>query len=134
MVITSSYRKNMEEWERWVREEEERTRRKEEEDPKLREGLGWRWGASCLACWEELAHGEGRGGNRDRGGGDSDGEGSGTEKESADSPTCGGKRREGSRRCQGEGEEDPRETSGNSDREGTRGGDAGIIKDFPLTC
>jgi hypothetical protein len=57
-----------------------------------------------------------------------------TEEELTDSPTCGGKRREGSRRCRGEGEEDLRETSGNSDREGTRGGDAGIENVFPLTC
>ncbi len=85
-------------------------------------------------CWEELAHGGGRGGNRDHGGGDSDGEGGGTEEELADSPTCGGKTQEGSRRCRGEEEEDPRETSENSDHEGMRGGDAGIKKDFPFTC
>ena len=40
MVITSSYRKKMEESDRWAREEEERTRRKEEEDAKLRERGG----------------------------------------------------------------------------------------------
>jgi hypothetical protein len=40
MFITSSYRKKMEEWERWAMEEEERTRRKEEEDMKLRERGG----------------------------------------------------------------------------------------------
>jgi hypothetical protein len=40
MVITSSYRKKMEEWERWAREEEKRTRRNEEEDAKLRERRG----------------------------------------------------------------------------------------------
>jgi hypothetical protein len=37
MVFTSSYRKKMEEWEQWAREEEERMRREEEEDAKLRE-------------------------------------------------------------------------------------------------
>jgi hypothetical protein len=40
MFITSSYRKKMEESERWAREEEERTRREEEEDAKLRERGG----------------------------------------------------------------------------------------------
>jgi hypothetical protein len=42
--------------------------------------------------WEELAHGEGRGGNRDCGGGNGDDEGGSTEEEHADLPTCGGKR------------------------------------------
>ncbi len=41
---------------------------------------------------EELAHGEGRGGDRDRGDDDGDNEGGGTEEEHADSPTCSGKR------------------------------------------
>jgi hypothetical protein len=40
MVITSSYRKKMEESERWAREEEERMRREEEEYAKLRERGG----------------------------------------------------------------------------------------------
>jgi hypothetical protein len=40
MFITSSYRKKMEESERWAREEGEWTRRKEEEDAKLRERGG----------------------------------------------------------------------------------------------
>ena len=40
MVIPSSYRKKMEEWETWAREEEDWTRREEEEDTKLRERGG----------------------------------------------------------------------------------------------
>jgi hypothetical protein len=88
MFITSSYRKKMEELERWAREEEERTRREEEEeDAKLRE-MGGRMAVGIML----LAHGEGRGGDRDRGGGNGDNEGGGTEEEHADSPTCSGKR------------------------------------------
>jgi hypothetical protein len=49
MVITSSYRKKMEEWERWLREEEEQTRREEEEDAKLRDrGGGMAMGSVIL--------------------------------------------------------------------------------------
>ncbi len=40
MFPTSSYRKRMEEQERWAREEKERTRCKEEEDVKSRERRG----------------------------------------------------------------------------------------------
>ena len=38
--VTSSYKRKMEEREKWAREEEERTRREEEEDAKLRERRG----------------------------------------------------------------------------------------------
>jgi hypothetical protein len=54
MFVTGSYGKKMEEHEQWAREEEKRTRHEEEEEGREIEGeegggVGWRWGASCLA-------------------------------------------------------------------------------------
>jgi hypothetical protein len=53
MFIASSHRKNMEERERWAREEEEQTMRREVEEKGRKiegeGGAGWQWGASCLA-------------------------------------------------------------------------------------
>jgi hypothetical protein len=53
MFITRSHGKKMEEWEQWASEEEERTMRREvgEEELKIEGegGVGWQWGALCLA-------------------------------------------------------------------------------------
>ena len=79
--VTSSYRRKMEERERWAREEEERTRREEEYDAKLRERRGgFAMGSLMLGVVGRnlLTEGGGGGGgrgDRDRGGGGGDDDG-----------------------------------------------------------
>jgi hypothetical protein len=86
MLLASSYRKKMEERQRWAREEKERTRREEEEDAKSRERRdGMAMGSPMLGVvGEELAPGGGRRRYRDCGGSYVDGEGGGTDEELAD--------------------------------------------------
>jgi hypothetical protein len=86
MFAASSYRKKMEEWEQWVREEKERRRHEEEEDVKLRERReGIAMGSPMLGVVEEeLAPGGGRWQYRNRGGSYVDGVGSDTDEELAD--------------------------------------------------
>ncbi len=81
--LASSYRKKLEERERWAREEKERTRRKEEEDAKLRERRGgMAMGSPMLGVvGEELAPGGGWRRYCDRGCSYVDGEGGGTDEE-----------------------------------------------------
>jgi coiled-coil domain-containing protein 55 len=75
--VTSSYKRKMEEREKWAKEEEERTRREEEEDAKLRERRGGlAAGGLMLGVIGRNLLME-RGGDRDRGGGNGDGEGEG---------------------------------------------------------
>jgi len=75
--VTSSYKRKMEERERWAKEEEDRTRREEEEDAKLRERRGGlAVGGLMLGVIGRNLLMEG-GGDRDRGGGNGEGEGEG---------------------------------------------------------
>ncbi|KAL3805536.1 hypothetical protein ACHAW5_005597 [Stephanodiscus triporus] len=118
--VTSSYKRKMEERERWAKEEEERTRREEEYDAKLRERRGGlAMGSLMLGVVGRnlLMEGGGGGGSdrdRDRGGG------GGADENLADRQLAGERYEKEDRRGADEWDENPRaDRGGNTDRGGT---------------